>query len=103
MLAFLNDHLRSTTMRHTPPFSACSGIAVLCTALALAGGLQAQSVPPPGPPLPPTAVEQRTDKAISRDLRDRLAQDGTTRGHKIDVTVNDGIVKLSGTVPTAAV
>ncbi|HYD75895.1 BON domain-containing protein [Ramlibacter sp.] len=60
---------------------------------------------PPGVPgaLPPPAGGREPDPEITAGVKARLAADAELREVRIDVDTRDGVVTLSGSVPTAAV
>jgi hypothetical protein len=43
---------------------------------------------------------QRSDERVKDDVSDRLHQSGQIDAHDVDVSVSDGVVTLSGTIPT---
>ncbi|WP_332815868.1 BON domain-containing protein [Ramlibacter sp.] len=59
---------------------------------------------PPATPgaVPPPAGGRTPDPEITASVKAQLAADGELRGVRIDVDTRDGIVTLSGAVPTAA-
>lgn len=68
------------------------------------GAAPARSLPPgiPGA-LPPPAGGREPDPEITAGVKARLAADAELREVRIDVDTRDGVVTLSGSVPTAAV